>query len=419
MKILHTSDWHLGHTIYDYDRSEEQKKMLDQIADIVKEEQPDIFILAGDVYDNSQPSASVQKMFADGLSAIHNANPMMHIIVTAGNHDSGAKHEVYRTPWNALNVTMIGLLDKNNIDSHIIELPGKAYIAAIPYAYERSIPDGFFQSVLDRIEMRNSANLPVVMTAHLTVSGCDFAGHDNASDKIVGGISSYGVKEFGDKYDYLALGHIHKPQFIHSGKHNIRYSGSPLAVSFDENYTHPHSISIIELEKHGDKPEVRTRDIHNSKPLVTLPAKGYTDKGYKDEGHTAKGYTDEDYTAKSDTDEGYTDFDSAKELLRKFPDDREAYIRLNVLIDKPLPPDAKSEAVKIAEGKKCRFCCINAKWEKTGQVEPHTLTVQEFKQEDPIDIARRYIESKSITFSSEMEEMFRFAAERVKEDEDK
>lgn len=387
MKILHTSDWHLGHTIYDYDRSEEQKKMLEQIADIVKEEQPDIFILAGDVYDNSQPSASVQKMFVDGLTAIHNANQTMHIIVTAGNHDSGAKHEIFQTPWNALNVTMIGILNKDNIDSHIIEVPGKAYIAAIPYAYERSIPDGFFQSVLDEIEKRNSDNLPVVMTAHLTVSGCDFAGHDNASDKIVGGISSYNVKEFGDKYDYLALGHIHKPQFIHSGKHNIRYSGSPLAVSFDENY--PHSICIIELEKHGDKPEVRPIEINNSKPLVTLPTKGYTD------------------------------LDSAKELLRKYPDDIEAYIRLNVQIDKPLPPDAKSEAVKIAEGKKCRFCCINAKWEKTGQVEPHTLTVQEFKQEDPIDIARRYIESKSVTFSAEMEEMFRFAAERVKEDEGK
>lgn len=387
MKLLHTSDWHLGHTIYDYDRSEEQKKMLVQIADIVKKEQPDIFILAGDVYDNSQPSAPVQKMFVDGLSAIHNANPTMRIIVTAGNHDSGAKHEIFQTPWNTLNVTMVGLLNKYNFDSHIIKVPGKAYIAAIPYAYERSIPDGFFESVLDEIEKRNSDNLPVVMTAHLTVSGCNFTGHDNSSEKVVGGISSYSAEDFGDKYDYLALGHIHKPQFIHSGKHNIRYSGSPLAVSFDENYTH--SVSIVELEKHGDKPEVRTIDIDNSKPLVTLPT------------------------------DGCTDLDSAKELLRKYPDDIEAYIRLNVLIDKPLPTDAKSGAMKIAEGKKCRFCCINAKWENTGQVESHTLTVQEFKQEDPIDIAKRYIESKSITFSSEMEEMFRFAAERVREDEDK
>lgn len=386
MKLLHTSDWHLGHTIYNFDRREEQWKMLEQIAGIVKEEQPDIFILSGDVYDNSQPSASVQKMFAEGLDAIHKANPQMHIIVTAGNHDSGARHEVCCIPWNVMNVKMIGLLDKEDISKHILEIPGKAFIAALPYTYEKSIPEGFFKRILEEIDRRNSDNLPVVMSAHLTVSGCNFAGHDNASEKIVGGISSYNIDEFGDTYDYLALGHIHKGQFIPSGKHNIRYSGSPLAVSFDENYSH--SVSIVEIEKHGDKPEVRTVEITNPKPLVTLPANGYTD------------------------------WESAKGLLQQFSDDIDAYIRLNVLIANPLPQDAKYQAEKIVSGKKCRFCCINAIRKEAVGNSVHTLSVQEFKKEDPMSIAKRYIEGKGYTFTSEMIEMFRTAVERIREDED-
>ena len=93
MKILHTSDWHLGHTLYNYDRTEEQLSMLQQIEDIVHNEQPDVFLLCGDVYHTSQPSASVQTMFTDALVQIHHACPSMTIVVTAGNHDSGTKQQ--------------------------------------------------------------------------------------------------------------------------------------------------------------------------------------------------------------------------------------------------------------------------------------------------------------------------------------
>ena len=101
MKILHTSDWHLGHTLYNYDRTEEQQDMLKQMVDIVVEQKPDVFLLCGDVYHTSQPSASVQTMLANALVRIHDAHPQMAIIMTAGNHDSGSKHEIFRIPWQA------------------------------------------------------------------------------------------------------------------------------------------------------------------------------------------------------------------------------------------------------------------------------------------------------------------------------
>ena len=96
MKILHTSDWHLGHTLYNYDRTEEQADMLRQMTEIVEKHKPDVFLLSGDVYHTPQPSAAVQTMFTDAMVRIHDANPGMTIVVTAGNHDSGTRHEIFR-----------------------------------------------------------------------------------------------------------------------------------------------------------------------------------------------------------------------------------------------------------------------------------------------------------------------------------
>ena len=84
MKILHTSDWHLGHTIYDYDRIEEHSEMLHQMEKIVKKHRPDVFLLCGDIYHTPQPSASVQTMFANALVRIHDANPEMSIVIKIG-----------------------------------------------------------------------------------------------------------------------------------------------------------------------------------------------------------------------------------------------------------------------------------------------------------------------------------------------
>ncbi len=384
MKILHTSDWHLGHTLYNYDRAEEQQAMLEQMVSIVEEQKPDVFLLCGDVYHTPQPSAAIQTMLSDGLVRIHEANPQMTIVVTAGNHDSGTKHEIFQTPWKALKVYAIGQLEKEDLDEHIIEVPGKGWIVAVPYANERNIPEGFFQQLLDRVAERNAENLPVVMTAHTTVKGCDFTGHDHATEYTVGGIDSLELEEMGEGYDYLALGHIHHGQFVHSGKHNVRYSGTPLPVSFDENFSH--SVSMVEIGKHGDTPKVEKIDIQNPHPLVTLPT------------------------------DGLASWEDAKELLGQFPDDIPAYIRLNVEIEDFLPVEASAEAASLTEGKQCRFCCINAKRKAVRQDDVQVLTVQEFQAEKPIEIARRYAEYEGISFDDEMQTMFNEVMDMVAEE---
>lgn len=384
MKILHTSDWHLGHTLYNYDRAEEQRAMIEQMVDIVKDEKPDVFLLCGDVYHTTQPSAAVQTMLTEAIMMIHEANPDMTMVITAGNHDSPSKHEIFRTPWKALNVHTIGELDKDNLEDQIVEVTGKGYVAAVPYTYERNIPEGFFQQLLDKVAEQNTNNLPVVMTAHTTISGCDFTGHDISSEYTVGGIDSFNLEQIGKGYDYLALGHIHHGQFVHSGKHNVRYSGTPIAISFDECY--PHSVSIVEIERHGETPRVREIEIKNPRPLVTLPTTGMAT------------------------------WEEAKELLKNFPDDIPAYIRLNVVTEDFLPVESNAEAQTLTNSKECRFCYINAKRKTAQKTDSRGLTVQEFKEEQPIDIAKRFAEDSGITFDDEMSQLFNEALMMIKAD---
>ena len=126
MRIIHTSDWHLGHILYGYDRSREQKSMLSQIEEIAREEKPDALVVSGDVYHTGQPSAVAQKMFTEAVMRLHTACPEMEIVITAGNHDSASKHEVSRILWETQKVNMIGSVDKENPDKLILRCRGKA-----------------------------------------------------------------------------------------------------------------------------------------------------------------------------------------------------------------------------------------------------------------------------------------------------
>lgn len=385
MKVLHTSDWHLGHTLYNYDRYDEQSQMLNQITHIVTEEQPDVFVLAGDVYHTSQPSAAVQTLFTDAIVKIHQACPDMVIVIIAGNHDSSSKHEIFRSPWLALGVHVIGNINKNNPGDHIIEIPGKGFVVAIPYVNYRNMPQDFVQQVLDLVDERNGDHLPVVMTAHTTIAGCDFNGHDHNSELTIGGINAIDLNNMGDGYDYLALGHIHHNQWVQNSKQRARYSGSPLAVSFDECYRH--TVSIVDIQHHGDSPSLREIEILNPHPLVSLPSNTFAP------------------------------LDEAMLLLNDFTTDNPAYIRLNVQVDGSLPPEATSQAIALAEQRNCRFCLINPKRNVTTTADPLAMSVQEFQAEQPIDIACRYAEYNNITFDDNLKTLFNEVLDIVNEEQ--
>lgn len=360
LKILHTSDWHLGHQLYGYDRSNEQKEMLGQMVDIVREEIPDLFLLCGDVFHTSQPSAATTKMFVSAITEIKNVNPDMCMVILAGNHDSGTRHEVFKELWSRFGVHTIGILHENKSE-HIIKVRDKGYVIAVPYIHHRLLPPSYFQELLNEVEKINSQSLPVVMAAHTTIKNSSFRGHDDATEYNVGGIDCVDIMEFGEGYDYFALGHIHQPQFPVKGNTKVRYSGTPLAVSFDENQEH--HVSIIEIGSHKSEISIWERSITDPKPLITFPK------------------------------EGYVDWETAKELLYNIPADEECYVRVNVSVDDALPPGINDEARNIVRNKKCSFCLVNTiKNEKRKEKGRATFSVKEFKEENPFELFKRFIE---------------------------
>ena len=392
MKIIHTSDWHLGQVLYNYDREEEQRDMLRQIIDLVAAEQPDALLVSGDIYHNAAPSATSQQLLVEGLLGMHQACRQMRIVVTAGNHDSAARLEATAQLWQLAGVTIVGHAMRRDdgqpdYDRHIIAMPGMGWVVAIPHVYPFNfpVPDGvdrnerqrhFFQAVLDRVAERNTDHLPVVLMAHLAVAGGDFTGHDN-----VGTIETVPVDALGQGYDYAALGHIHRPQTL-GADGRVRYCGTPLPVSFDEQCEH--SVSIVVLEGHNT-PVVTTHRINNLHPLKTLPA------------------------------DAPVPLEQALQELKAFSDNIPAYIRLNVATQGYVPADARSKAADAAQGKACRFCVFKVtNTTPQATIERQQMTVAQLRQTNPLDVARSYIlEKTGVPMTVEQEQMFNEAVQRV------
>ena len=377
MKFLHTSDWHLGHSLYNFDRTTEQQAFLKQLTEAVRTHQPDALLVSGDIYHYSSPSASTQRMYTDAMLAIHEACPAMQIVVTAGNHDSSSRLETDSNLWKHFRVQVIGNIERKDDqvlwEKHIVPLTdtsGKltGYVIAVPHCYPQNFPvlhpDGprderqtdFFRTLLQETGKRNTAGVPVILMAHLAVAGSDITGHD----ETVGGMDYLPVETLGEGYDYLALGHIHCPQTLRETERFARYCGSPLPVCFDETY--PHSITCIELARHGDTPTLEIIPIDNPIPLVTLP-------------------------------KSPAPFETALKELQAFPANRPAYIRLNVLLKDYLSPDCNEQASQAVRNKACRFCYIRTQRESSATSTSATsLNIQELKEQSPLDVADRYFE---------------------------
>lgn len=386
MKIIHTSDWHLGHQLYGYDRTEEQLSMLAQIRDITGRERPDALVIAGDIFHTPTPGAQVQRMYTDALLDIRNASPETVVVVTAGNHDSQSKIEVDRNLWQLAGVHVVGSIGRRDdggadYSKHIIPIGDKGFVAAVPYVFEQNYPPApgdesrqraFFHGLLEAVAARNAGRLPVVLTAHLAVAGCDMSGN-KVNDDGVGTIEFTPLSDFGDGWDYLALGHIHRPQTLGGGdgRRVARYSGTPLAVRFEEAYRH--SVSIVRLES-GRKPEVETVEIHNPRPLLTIP----------------------DHPAT---------LDEALEALARV--EGKAYVRLSIKAGTVLPPDANERAVAATDGRECRFCLY--KVETAGRREAAGpaagLTAEELREMTVEEVARRYMERRGISDDTFLEMM--------------
>lgn len=368
VKVLHTSDWHLGQTFSNYDRLDEGRHFLKQLAEIVETEQPDVMVVSGDVYNVPSPSASAVKVFTDGMLDVCGRAPQMEVFVTAGNHDSAMRLESEGELWIRHKVHMVGVVSTSaeEIKNYVYVVGCKVVVAAVPFFSPRIIDTSeMFSAIDDEVRTVRNGEMPVVYMAHAAVAGSDVKGHEGG----VGGMDFENVEKFGREYDYLALGHIHCPQTIKESGGKARYCGTPVAVSFDEQY--PHGVDIVELER-GCVPKVRTIKIEPLRRMRTIPNVA-------------------------------ADFDSAIEELGRLADDEDCYVRLNVVVNDFLPSDATYKVEEKVKGKKCRFCYIKSTWQNQAseQLEVGRYQINELREMDPVDVACMAWEEKN---SNKMDE---------------
>ncbi len=292
MKILHTADWHLGQLFHEYDRTFEHQQFLDWLLETIKEEQIDVLLVSGDVFDISNPAAASIRMFYTFLKNATKENPELQIVITAGNHDSASRLEAPKPLLESSNIHIIGTIEKNSdgsIDYQKLTIPLrskegkiKTWCLAIPFLRIGDYPsipnvdspyaDGVTQLYKEAFEYAQEikqSDQNIIAMGHLHTHHAEISDMDKTERLIMGGVECIAATAFHEDIKYVALGHIHKAQRI-GGKEHIRYSGSPLPMSFSER-NYKHQVVIFELD--DEITTLKTVEIPVSIPLLRIPLK--------------------------------------------------------------------------------------------------------------------------------------------------
>jgi exonuclease SbcD len=258
MRILHTSDWHLGRALYGRKRYEEFASFLDWLLLKLDSEQVDILLVAGDVFDNTTPSNRSQELYYRFLCRVAQTG-CRHVVVTGGNHDSPSFLNAPRELLRAMNVHVVGSKTENIADE-VLVLCNKAdepelIVCAVPYLRDREIRTSeagesitdkenrllagiktHYEQVCQEAEKQRQnlgADIPLIVMGHLFTAGGSTVEGDGVRELYVGSIAHVNAGIFPANIDYLALGHLHSSQLV-GGSEFRRYCGSPLPMSFGE-----------------------------------------------------------------------------------------------------------------------------------------------------------------------------------------
>ncbi|MBQ6269093.1 MAG: exonuclease SbcCD subunit D C-terminal domain-containing protein [Bacteroidetes bacterium] len=283
MKIIHTADWHLGQRFYNNDRTEEHKHFFEWLIDQIKENDVDVLLAAGDIFDIYNPSNIVLSQYYDFIVDLTRQIPKLQVIIIAGNHDS-ARIEVDKILLETVfPFSIVGTIDDYNnidLDKHIIPLRNRtngeieAVCLAVPYLSSSDRIKPVFTKLIDAAKEKYSG-LPLIAMGHFYATGAEIA-EKHSERVVVGGIDSVELNDYDidNSVIYTALGHIHKSQKVNK-KDNIRYSGSPIPLSFSEiNYNH--GVNLIEIDKNNNSKLIFNRLEYIPKiKLISIPKDTY------------------------------------------------------------------------------------------------------------------------------------------------
>ncbi len=273
IRVLHTADWHIGHRLHDNERYEEHQLFLDWLLDTIENQQIDVLIVAGDIFDNGYPSHEAQLQYYQFLRGLAQTRCYNSVIV-GGNHDYPGTLNAPRDILALLNIKVIGKAFKDP-SSQIIPIYDKqkqmqALVCAVPFLRDRDIREAVAGESYEQIEERiregiikhyqvlaeavsevRQPHIPILATGHLFTQGgepSDPAESRECSEKPIhiGTLGNVSAQDFPPIFDYIALGHLHRTQMVNKQTH-IRYSGSPIPLSFSE-FSDKKNVLVIEFE---------------------------------------------------------------------------------------------------------------------------------------------------------------------------
>jgi len=258
VRFFHTSDWHLGQFFYNHSRQYEHEQFLAWLLEQIKEKQPHALLIAGDIFDVINPSSHAQKQLYQFLADAHDIAPQMQTLMIAGNHDSGYRIEQVEPLLEKYNAKTVGVIrwnDDKSLDLDRLILPIYdiqknivAWCVALPFLRSAEIT-GFnehttnsqnaiaylHQQLIAEAKRRKTDDQALILMSHAHMQGGETS--DSERPIIIGNEEALSTSLFDDAIDYVALGHLHKPQKVQHP--HIRYSGSPIPLSFSEiNYKH-------------------------------------------------------------------------------------------------------------------------------------------------------------------------------------
>jgi len=270
MKLLHTSDWHIGRALYGRKRYDEYEAFLNWLAEFIERENIDVLLVSGDVFDSSTPSNHAQELYYRFLCRVAGVAGRQ-VIITAGNHDSPSFLNAPRELLRFLNIHVVGCASDVPGDELIVlnspDGEPRLIVCAIPYLRDRDIRTSeagesvedkerkiiagireHYRTVCEAAEQKRRSlgkPVPIVAMGHLFAAGGQTVDGDGVRELYIGSLAQVGKDVFPESIDYLALGHLHIPQRV-GGSDFIRYCGSPLPIGFGEA-EQGKSVTLVEF----------------------------------------------------------------------------------------------------------------------------------------------------------------------------
>ncbi|MFA7084239.1 MAG: exonuclease SbcCD subunit D C-terminal domain-containing protein [Arcobacteraceae bacterium] len=293
MKIIHTSDWHLGQNFMGKSRVEEHEAFLSWLLKIIKEKQIELLLVSGDIFDTGTPPNYALELYYNFLKQLSTIKTLTSTIITAGNHDSVATLKAPKQLLEVLNVQVItsGDEDENIIIPCYNNKDLKAIVCAVPFLRQSVIRQSFEGETISQkeklanngiktfyetahkkaLELKANANIPLIAMGHLTTVGSRTS--ESEREIYIGGTLDIGGDYLGTLFDYVALGHLHINQTV--GLNHVRYSGSPIPLSFSES-KNTQKVNLVTFTE--NKAEIEELEVPPTRKLIVLKGNNETIK---------------------------------------------------------------------------------------------------------------------------------------------